>query len=358
MMLQRARLTLSEQMHITDADIQSRLELAFITPAQLSTLVSIRTLVEDKVDELVEEFYTIQLSIDDIAILIGDSDTLLRLKQAQRQYILDLFSGKCDSTYVNNRLRIGLVHKRIGVEPKLYLSAVSTLKSILFELVDKSIEEHQRVESIKNALDRLFYFDTTLVFDTYIASMISEIDVAKKKTEKYANSLEQKVAERTAQLEALAKQDPLTGLYNQRVMHELASQMLSSVKRRNSVISVIYCDIDAFKLINDKHGHIKGDEVLKALGNILQANIREVDIPCRYGGDEYCVVMPDSDVIAARVVGERIIGAFSNAYPDFSISMGIAQTGPDNFVTETELVELADTKMYEAKSHSGSYIQV
>jgi hypothetical protein len=84
--------------------------------------------IEPHIDALVDKFYTLQTGITEIALLIGDADTLTRLRAAQRRYILDLFSGLYDLEYVNNRLRIGLVHKRIGVEPKLYLAAINTLK--------------------------------------------------------------------------------------------------------------------------------------------------------------------------------------------------------------------------------------
>lgn len=85
---------------------------------------------------------------------------------AQRRYVLDLFSVECDHNYINNRLRIGLVHKRIGVEPKLYLSAIYTLKSLLIEVPGNLIEEADKSAHTKNALEKSIYLDITLVFDT------------------------------------------------------------------------------------------------------------------------------------------------------------------------------------------------
>lgn len=357
-MYKRAQLSLLEQMQISDVEIQNRLELVALKPVCMALLAKAGKLVEQHIGALVEEFYTIQLSIDEIAVLISDADTLYRLKLAQHQYILDLFSGCYDNVYVNNRLRIGMVHKRIGVEPKLYLSAISTLKRLLFELLQDLIADPKKLNATKIALDKLFYFDTTLVFDTYIAGLISEIELAQQKTQKYADSLEQKVAERTAQLEELTKLDSLTGIYNQRAMRELARQMLLSVKRRNSTFSLVYFDIDDFKKINDKYGHLKGDEVLKNIATVIENHIREVDIACRYGGDEFCIALPDADINAAKVVCERILHAFVNQYPDFSLSIGIAQTGPYQYLNEDELIALADKKMYRAKAKKGANIQI
>lgn len=81
-----------------------------------------KTLLEQmQSSEIVDEFYQRQVEDEEISLLIGDASTLNRLSNAQRKYIIDLFSGTYDSEYVNNRLRISMVHKHIGVEPKLYL---------------------------------------------------------------------------------------------------------------------------------------------------------------------------------------------------------------------------------------------
>ncbi|MDX1464040.1 MAG: GGDEF domain-containing protein, partial [Marinirhabdus sp.] len=285
--LTRTQQTLLEQMQIGDLEIHRRKELLGLSEEDISYLASQKISIESNIDVIVEEFYEKQTEIDEISLLIGDADTLTRLRSAQRKYVLDMFSGTYDSEYVNNRLRIGMVHKRIGVEPKLYLSAVWTLKTIIIRTLIRTIEDTQILQKTITALDKLLYFDTTLVFDTYIDSLVGEIENAKRRTELYATSLDQKVAERTRQLEKLAQLDPLTEVYNQRAMQELLKRELSVAKRHNSVLSMIYFDIDHFKDINDKFGHLKGDEVLKYIGSVLIENTRETDIPCRHGGDEF-----------------------------------------------------------------------
>lgn len=356
-MYKRALQTLLEQMHITDAEIQIRLELVDLNQEAISQLADVKYIIEEKVDTIVEKFYSSQLLIDDIGVLIGDAETLMRLKDAQRQYTLDLFSGQYDATYVNNRLRIGMIHKRIGVEPKLYLSAINTLKRIIFLTLDSEINDSEKLKLTRVSLDKLFYFDTTLVFDAYISSMISEIDIARNKAEMYANSLEQKVVERTSQLQALARRDPLTGLYNQRAMRELMQHEIASAKRRKSCISLVYFDIDDFKDINDSNGHLKGDEILKSLSAIIREEARESDIPCRYGGDEFCVLLPSSGKQEAIKFCERIIHSFSKSNPEIYLSMGIVQTGPEEFIEEDKLIFMADEKMYQAKNVVGSHIE-
>ncbi|MFY8275368.1 GGDEF domain-containing protein [Pseudoalteromonas sp. SSDWG2] len=356
--MRRTDTTLLEQMQISDVDIASRKELLGLTDECFKLLGNQRFLIEEKVDDVVDEFYVRQTEIDEISLLIGDADTLTRLRNAQKKYVIDLFAGTYDSEYVNNRLRIGMVHKRIGVEPKLYLSAVRSLKQLVTEVLRENIAQENVLTDTLLALDNLFYFDTTLVFDTYISSLVGEIETAKRKTEAYAESLEQKVAERTKQLEELAKQDPITGLYNQRAMRDVLKREIAMLKRHDNALSLIYFDVDNFKDVNDRQGHIKGDEVLKHLSQIMLSSLREVDVPCRYGGDEFCIILPDCDTQNAYRICERIIGKFTNMYKDLSLSVGIVEANKDSGADIDNLIKEADKKMYEAKKYEGSKICV
>ncbi|MCK5819337.1 MAG: GGDEF domain-containing protein [Psychromonas sp.] len=206
-------------------------------------------------------------------------------------------------------------------------------------------------------LDKLLYFDTTLVFDTYIDCLLKEVESAKNKAERYAHSLEDKVAERTQQLKELSQCDPLTDIYNQRAMFDFLRRELLMAKRNQTKLSVIYFDIDKFKLINDKEGHLKGDEVLKAISGFLLQTIRETDLACRYGGDEFCVILPDCDAENAQLICGKIINHFVNKYPNYSLSMGVSETGGDKWCLGEEIIRQADEKMYFAKKEKGSQIR-
>ena len=356
--MRRTDKTLLEQMQISDVEIGRRMDLLGLDKPALDLLASHNVLIEEHIDEIVDEFYKRQTEIDEISLLIGDADTLARLRAAQRRYVLDLFAGHYDSEYVNNRLRIGLVHKRIGVEPKLYLSAVRTLKEILIRTLSKCITESSVFCETSEALDKLIYFDTTLVFDTYIDSLVEEIRSAKNRTEIYAKSLEDKVAERTQQLEQQAKLDALTNLYNHRAMKDLMRREMARCKRHHIPLSMIYFDIDNFKYINDTFGHSKGDEVLKFIGKLLPDILRREDVPSRCGGDEFCILLCNCKLENAEKICQKIIKDFTGKYPDFSLSMGIATTTPNDLIDDNELLKMADEKMYEAKKEQGSHICV
>lgn len=357
--MNRIQKTLLEQMQISEFEIKGRMSLLDLDGQSLKLLASHKPIIEEHVEEIVDLFYEKQTAVEAIALLIGDADTLKRLRAAQHNYVLDLFGGFYDIEYVNNRLRIGMVHKRIGVEPKLYLSAVSTLKQVITKILSSEIENKEVLADTLVALDKLFYFDTTLIFDTYIDSLLSEIQSAKNRIEVYAKSLEETVAARTKQLEEQARIDPLTNIYNQRAMQELMRVAMLSAQRRQTAVSLLYFDIDNFKNINDTKGHREGDEVLKQVGLILMNRCRETDLACRYGGDEFCVILPDCDIENAQLVAQNIIDDLSAKYDgEITLSIGISQTGPLDFVSNDELIKLADQKMYQAKKEPGFQVQI
>jgi diguanylate cyclase (GGDEF)-like protein len=337
-------------MRITEFDIANRKELLSFTDEDCKQLMNCRTNIESQIDGLVEKFYQMQTSVDEIALLIGDSDTLHRLQNAQRGYVLDLFSGIYDLEYVNNRLRIGLVHKRIGVEPKLYLSAINTLKSLVVNIIRETVlNEFDRLATL-NALDKLFLFDITLVFETYIRSLVTEIEISRKKSEHYACILEEKVKERTQQLEDLTRVDSLTGLLNVRYLTETITRILRSAERRSEPVSVVYLDIDEFKLINDTRGHQYGDEILRVIGMVIEQISRMEDCCFRYGGDEFCLVLPNCREEEARELYlNRLNTEVKKHLDDVTISIGIIQTGPSEYEEPDSLIRQADEKMYAAK---------
>lgn len=344
-------LTLLEQMRINEFEVDFRKNLFGFTAADANLLLSCRSLVEPQIDSMVSQFYQLQTEVREIALLIGDAETLSRLQQAMRRYVMELFAGSYGLDYVNNRLRIGLVHKRIGVEPKLYLSAIHTLKTLLHQHLSPLLHEGSHRLAVLAALDKLIAFDNTLVFDTYIRSLVSEIETAKNKSEEYARMLELKVKERTQQLEEMMRVDPLTGLLNVRALHEVAFQALQSAQRRSEPISVVFLDVDDFKQLNDAHSHQYGDNILRVLGQAIKT-VARIDDPCfRYGGDEFCVILNNCRADQAQTIFvERLEQELNQRLSGVSISSGIAQTGPEHYLGPDQLIHQADEAMYEAKN--------
>ena len=356
--LNQTQKSLAEQMQIHDLEIARRKELLGFTRQDGELLAACRGVILDQAEALVETFYRKQTAVDEIAMIIGDADTLARLREAMTRYTIDLFSGDYGEAYVNNRLRIGLVHKRIGVAPKYYLSAMRILKSLLMDVLGEHLANKPYREDTLQALDKLLYFDNELVFDTYIRSLLSEIESAKDKAVQYALSLEEQVAERTRELEQLSRQDPLTGLYNQRFFMETLRGELARAQRADTPLALLYFDIDNFKQINDQTGHLAGDEALRSISNALLAESRPYDFCCRYGGDEFCVLLPGTDAQGAQLFAERLLKnlAKTQLAASPSLSIGIAQNGPQIWLDPLQFINCADQRMYTAKRQGGGRI--
>jgi len=153
--------------------------------------------------------------------------------------------------------------------------------------------------------------------------------------------------------------DPLTGLYNRRYLEGALPRELSRAGRGGRPLAVFMLDVDHFKLFNDNHGHEAGDAVLRALGKALRDSCRQGDIACRFGGEEFTLILPDADEHAAREWAERLmlrvraleVKADGKPLPKITISLGLAlypQHGNDG---ET-LLQAADLALYDAK-HTG-----
>lgn len=356
--------TLAEQMQINDREIDLRMKLLNFSDADADVLRKHKPFVSKRIENIVEKFYDKQIQVPEIALLIGDIETLRRLQGAMRRYILELFDGMYGSEYVNRRLRIGKVHKRIGVSPKLYISAIWLLQKVLFDEIDEHVETECSANHsglLKAALNKLLMLDTQFVFDTYISSLVSEVETAREELQNYADTLEQTVADRTQQLEEMSRRDSLTNLYNQHAFYEHLRRELSGAERYQEPITLAYFDLNGFKMLNDGEGHMVGDELLATIGAIMNEIFREIDYPCRYGGDEFAIILPRTRLEEAYEVCKRLSEAFSSHKTyGVTFSMGIVTTGPDEFEDSDSLVKRADDLMYLAKdkckTHGGFQI--
>lgn len=168
--------------------------------------------------------------------------------------------------------------------------------------------------------------------------------------------LTRSAAERFTWAEIDAITDGLTGLYNHRHLQRRLADEVRAALDRGGELSVLFCDVDHFKQLNDHYGHAEGDEVLKRVADILNRSIRQIDLAARYGGDEFAVVLSNAGSKQAHEVAERLRSGVADAHlqpdgRDLTISVGIV-TLPQDGQTKEELLEKADQAMYEAK-HSG-----
>lgn len=348
--------TLAEQLKITPQEIARRKEMLGITSADEEVMSNNKPLFQKYLDGMIKNFYDKQIAVPEIARLIGDAESMQRLQTALHRYILELFDGNYDDIYVNRRLRIGKVHHRMGVSSTLYISAMQMLRNALMQTVDMTFfkpEDLMNANILKAAISKILMFDMQLVFDTYVASLVNEADAAKDEVNQYAENLETEVAKRTKQLEELSLKDGLTGLSNQRAFYDHLRRELSSAERYKETLSLCYMDLNGFKQLNDTLGHKAGDALLSLVGKAMLKVTRDSDIACRYGGDEFCMILPKTPLNDAELVVNRLISSFNKEdNQGVTLSIGISCTGVGEYPDSDSLVKKADTLMYKSKAAS------
>jgi len=163
--------------------------------------------------------------------------------------------------------------------------------------------------------------------------------------------------EHIKKLESLVNVDGLTGVFNHRYFHDALKQKILLYEKDKKPVSLIFLDIDYFKYYNDLYGHQKGDEVLNIIGGILKDNVRIGDIVSRYGGEEFAIILPDTEEEEAFVVAERIRHIIEQTYfegeenqpnGNLTVSIGIS-VYPNKAKSDFELINSADDALYRAK---------
>ena len=166
-------------------------------------------------------------------------------------------------------------------------------------------------------------------------------------------------------IEELTVTDDLTKLYNSRYLHRFLDYEVERAKRYNNIISMIFIDLDRFKNVNDTHGHMNGSKLLAEMGKIISSGLRKVDRACRYGGDEFLIVMPQITKKQAYKAAEKLRANLNEHVflkdeglnLHITASFGIASL-PDDAKDATELVQLADQAMYRVKNKARDAIEM
>lgn len=157
------------------------------------------------------------------------------------------------------------------------------------------------------------------------------------------------------EVQRLAVTDPLTGLYNRHKLQETLAMEIERAHRYRRPLSMIMIDMDELKAINDKHGHQAGDAALQLVGQAIRRCVRKVDVPTRYGGDEFLIVLPEADEKEAAKVARRVLDEIGKQPFDrgsLSVSIGVAQWRQD-YATPEAFIQAADVAMYAAKRAGG-----
>lgn len=200
--------------------------------------------------------------------------------------------------------------------------------------------------------------------EQHLKAAVEELRVARTEMERFNAQLDARVKERTralqeanSKLESLSTTDSLTGIYNRRNFDDQLEVEFARAKRYNTPLSCIMFDIDHFKKVNDTHGHLFGDEVLRMIGISLKEELRRHDIFARYGGEEFVILLPETGSECARTVAEKIRHTIAKKAVTkdgisvtVTVSLGVAELDNERMKAGRDLVEKADHAMYHAKN--------
>lgn len=188
-------------------------------------------------------------------------------------------------------------------------------------------------------------------------SMADQLSTSNDRLVKLNAELEDRVLQRTRQLKDLSERDPLTGLYNRRHLNEVLSRRFAEAERYGNDLSCMMIDLDNFKNVNDQFGHEMGDNLLALTGSVIASQVRGADVGARFGGDEFCILLPQTSAEQAHQMAERIVEKFQQELESrlaehsirFGISVGVAGMCELNLMHPDELIKAADKALYGAK---------
>ena len=270
---------------------------------------------------------------------------------------------------INNKRVEALYQKFISDGDRVVISRLLTKLNLMLREISTHVMETEGDLSIHGqALDGLSVQMREVHDYDGVKEIIDQMLEATKSIIKSGSRLQTRMKVSSEDLKQLHKEleisqqeartDALTGLTNRRGLEKRLELERIRARQNNSVFSVIMIDIDHFKTVNDTFGHLVGDSLLRGFASILTSQVRRKDLPTRYGGEEFLIILPETDVEGAYAVAEKIRGALGKkewtikesqkSIGQIKVSMGIAQYN----LTETgnQVVNRADEAMYHAKS--------
>jgi diguanylate cyclase (GGDEF)-like protein len=294
-------------------------------------------------ESIVAGFIQALQRVEQFDALFGDAD-ITRLQALFRKY-LSAFGTDVESfDYFEQRLRVGYVHHRAGVPQPVYLSSYRALEFELIRSIPAEIRADQDAfESLVRFILKVIALDMSLAVESYCKAVTISLE----------DSLQTERGE-TERFRHLSITDSLTELHNHAFLRHLLLDKLDESLARGEPLCVIMGDLDNFKQINDSHGHLVGDHVLRIAAARMVAASRSGDEIGRYGGEEFLFVLENTVLNDAAEVAERIrtrIASDAIRYEAASIhasmSLGIAQARAGDSVED--LIARADAALYAAK---------
>jgi diguanylate cyclase (GGDEF)-like protein len=277
----------------------------------------------------------------------------------------ELFSGYLEATngiegfkiLLNEKVDIVLCDVEMpGMDGFKFLSMVNSRKE-LQDIPVLLLTSHEDVATKVRGLEQ--------GASDYVTKPFSPEELlARVKVQLKIKTLQDHLKESNQQLRMLSQTDPLTGLYNRRHMMATLESEFDRSNRISSPFSLLMIDLDHFKRVNDTYGHQQGDIVLQSISQEIQAQLRQYDSAARFGGEEFALLLPETNLSEGTMVAERLRQTiskiqFSDSISDLKItaSIGIAAIPHKKINTTEDLIRLADDALYAAKSNGRNRVE-
>jgi len=298
--------------------------------------------LDAQADRIIDSFYEYLLKHVEYSVLISKKK-LPQLKETQSAYLRSFGVGFNKSDYFEHRLMIGLAHKKVGLNLGLYQCAYRELQQLMLnEIPDGFMQDGVSGRDLCGFIHKVTALDMTLAIEAYHHAHVREIE--EELDEAYSDSVV---------LRNKMSTDSLTGVHTKDFGIAILEKCLAQDRDENG-LCVIMADIDFFKAVNDTFGHLGGDEVLREIGKLLKSAIRDFDTVCRFGGEEFMIVLCKTTPEIALKVANRIrqlvvekTVQYKGADIKITISQGLAVANKES--TVTQLLSDSDKALYEAK---------
>jgi len=295
-------------------------------------------------DAIVDSFFDALLGIEGFNDIVGPNSDNERLKSAQQKYIRSIGVGFDQREYFESRLRIGSIHQKIGVPQSLYQCTFHLLQCQLIRHIPRQLHSDQAAfENLLQFILKITLLDMSLAVESYCADRVFVLE----------QSLDGVRGEKE-RLHKLAVTDGLTELHNHAYTRHSLADALQHATSDSTPLCIIMADLDYFKQINDTHGHLVGDQILRIAAERMLAGARTGDEIGRYGGEEFLFILRNTDIAEGRMVAERVRERINsdavhakNIAINISLSLGIAQAREGD--TVDALIDRADAALYAAK---------
>lgn len=305
-------------------------------------LLQDKVLTRDAASNIVDQFFA-QLALNPQASGLLSSFDLGHLKERQVEYFRGFGVGFEQAGYFESRARVGVAHARVGVPLSLYLESFGMLQCLILEEILDLTEVQQHREALMRLVLKLTTLDIALATEVYHRSQIQDLDRSLKHLELERKSLRKQL-----------DQDALTGVSSRTSLLRELQDSIERASKTGQPLVVIMADLDHFKAINDRQGHLIGDGVLKEVAARIKAAVREFDLVGRYGGEEFVILLEDTSTHTAHQIAERVRLRISSEPIHISgqdiqltISQGLALCGEGD--DTQSVLSRADQAMYRAK---------